>query len=177
MLRAAAQTEFGSPRTFLVVETAGRWLGVIAPELGNGRVGWVDSASKGLRTARAAFSVDVDVSDRRLIVRSGDRVLRSLLVGVGSSTTPTPTGQFSITDKLPGDRYSSGYGCCILALSGHQPDLLAGWRGGDRLAIHGPSSTSSIGRAASTGCLRAGEADLRYLMQTLPLGTPVTIRP
>ena len=48
----------------------------------------------------------------------------------------------------------TAYGCCILALSGHQDNLPAGWPGGDRLAIHGGSG---IGSADSAGCLRGGK--------------------
>ena len=81
-----------------------------------------------------------------------------------------------MTDKLSGSRYGPYYGCCIVALSGHQPHLPAGWPGGDRLAIHGTDSPGAIGTAASAGCLRAADGDLRVLMRRVPLGTPVFIR-
>ena len=88
----------------------------------------------------------------------------------------TPTGRFAVTDKLSGPRFGPYYGCCILALNGKQPNLPAGWQGGNRLAIHGTNSPGTIGAAASAGCLRAGDADLRLLMRRVPLGTPVFIR-
>jgi len=81
-----------------------------------------------------------------------------------------------VTDKLDGPSYSASYGCCILALSGHQEQLPPGWRGGDRLAIHGTNSVATIGAAGSAGCLRASDADMRSLMERVPLGTPVFIR-
>ena len=100
------------------------------------------------------------------------RVVRRVPVGVGAAASPTPTGRFAITDKLDGSAFSAAaYGCCILALSGHQHDLPAGWRGGDRLAIHGGPAGAS-----SAGCLHATERDLRWLMRRLPTGTLVTIR-
>ena len=80
-----------------------------------------------------------------------------------------------MTDKLPGSRFGPYYGCCILALTGHQPNLPSGWTGGDRLAIHGTDAPSSIGAASSAGCLRASDEDLRVLMATVPLGTQVSI--
>jgi 4-hydroxy-3-polyprenylbenzoate decarboxylase len=95
-------------------------------------------------------------------------------VAVGAPDTPTPPGIFYVTDKLPGVEFGSYYGCCILALSGRQPNLPEGWSGGDRLAIHG-SPTPTWGRAVSNGCLHAAEPDLRYLMKTVPLGTAVRI--
>jgi lipoprotein-anchoring transpeptidase ErfK/SrfK len=54
--------------------------------------------------------------------------------------------------------------------------LPAGWRGGDRVAIHGTSAPWTIGQASSAGCLHARDADLAYLMRIVPLGTPVLIR-
>jgi lipoprotein-anchoring transpeptidase ErfK/SrfK len=100
-----------------------------------------------------------------------------MLVGVGRAGSETPTGRYAVTDKLPGPAYSSSYGCCILALSATQPNLPSGWTGGNRIAIHGTPSASDFGRAISAGCLHARDSDLRYLMRSLPLGTPVVIRP
>ena len=38
------------------------------------------------------------------------------------------------------------------------------------------NAPGTIGAAASAGCLRAADADLRILMRRVPLGTPVFIR-
>jgi hypothetical protein len=81
-----------------------------------------------------------------------------------------------VTDKLSGYNYGAFYGCCIVALSAHQPRLPAGWTGGDRVAIHGTNVPSSIGLASSAGCPHASDADLRVLMRKVPLGAPVFIR-
>jgi lipoprotein-anchoring transpeptidase ErfK/SrfK len=174
--RLGAHTEFGSPTTLAVVRTRGRWLGVVTTHLPNGRLGWVDPAETRLARSRTPVSVTVDLSARRLVVRRGDRVLRRVQVAVGGPSTPTPVGRFAVTDKLSGPRYSAAYGCCILALSAHQPSLPSGWPGGDRIAVHGTNDPGSIGTAASAGCPRAGEADMRYLLRTVPLGAPVVVR-
>ena len=100
--------------------------------------------------------------------------MRTIPVTIGAPSTPTPTGRFEVTDKLIPPA-GSGYGCCILALSGHQPHLRPGWAGSDRIAIHG-SPDQLVGAAASAGCLRATNSDLRALMKRVPLGTPVVIR-
>lgn len=169
--RLSSQTEFGSPRTFAVTR-AGRDLRVITTELPNGRTGWVDGRGA-LRLARAPVTLDVDLSTRLLRVHAGTRLLRTMRVGIGAPGTATPTGRFAITDKLAGARFSAVYGCCILALSGHQTNLPPGWTGGDRLAIHGGSTAGAI----STGCLHAAEGDLRWLMRVVPLGAQITIHP
>ena len=66
------------------------------------------------------------------------------------------------------------YGCCVLALSGHQDNLPAGWIGGNRIAIHG--TPGSVGGAESHGCLRASDPDMIALFARVPLGAPVFIR-
>jgi hypothetical protein len=176
--RVSARTEFGSPRALGVVTTRdGRWLAVTEAGVGGNRVVWLDAHARGLRYSRTRLELDVDLSQRTLTVLRDRTVQRRIRVGVGSSASPTPTGRFAVTDKLDGADFSRTYGCCILALSAVQPNLPAGWRGGNRVAIHGTPSPSDFGRAVSAGCVHAPDAELRYLMRVVPLGTPVVIRP
>ena len=173
---AGARTEFGSPRTLSVAAHRGPWLGVIATERPNGRLAWIRRDGSALTLRRTAYSLHADLSARRLELRKGGRRLRRVAVGIGARGSETPTGRFAVTDKLDGTSYSASYGCCILALNGHQPRLPPGWRGGDRLAIHGTNGLATIGTAGSAGCLRASDADMRALMERVPLGTPLFIR-
>ena len=176
--RVGSRTQFGSPRALSVVAARhGRWLAVTEAGVGNNRVVWVDAKSGGLRYAHTRFELDLDLSSRSLIVRRNGTTVRRVSIGVGRPRSPTPTGTFAVTDKLNGGAYSAAYGCCILALSATQPNLPTGWTGGNRIAIHGTLSASDFGRAVSAGCPHASDADLRYLMRTVPLGTPVVIRP
>ncbi len=170
LARISPRTEFGSPQTLAVTHATRTGLSVITTDVPNGRTGWV--ARRGLGLRRTRVSLDVDLSRQLLRVHNGARVVRRIRVGVGAPGTSTPVGRFAVTDKLNGAAYSPVYGCCILALSGHQTNLPRGWTGGDRLAIHG----GSLG-AVSTGCLHAATADLRYLMRSLPLGAQVVIHP
>jgi lipoprotein-anchoring transpeptidase ErfK/SrfK len=171
LARVDAETEFGSDTHLAVVKRGSIWSAVISPALDNGVVGWVRTSD--VRFSHSDYALEVDLSQRQLSVwRDGER-RRSVSVAIGRSSSPTPTGRFSVTDKLVGFN-PAAYGCCILALSGHQENLPAGWPGGDRLAIHGGSG---IGSADSAGCLRAGEDDLHYLLARLPLGTQVVIHP
>jgi lipoprotein-anchoring transpeptidase ErfK/SrfK len=171
--RLSSRTTFGSPQALSVVRSRhDRWLAVSTPELGNGRLAWVDARAGGLRYGRTRLELDVDLSERLVTLRSGSRVLRRFVAGVGRPGSPTPTGRFSVTDKLSGPAYNAVYGCCILALSATQPNLPAGWSGGNRIAIHGGPTSGAV----TAGCIHAPDADLRYLMRLVPLGTPVVIR-
>ena len=173
--RLGDRTEFGSARVLSVVASRGDWIGVSTPLRRNGELGWIDRREEGLDFARSELALHADLSRRRLVLRRGSRVLRTVRVAIGRPGSSTPTGRFAVTDKLSGPRFGRYFGCCILALSGTQPRLPSGWTGGNRLAIHGTDSPSSIGRRASAGCLRAAEGPLRSLMRAVPVGTPVTI--
>src|SRR5918996_2460848 len=163
VLRVGPTTEFGSPRVLGVAARRGDWLGVVATERPNNRLAWVRGNSPGLNLRRTGWSLHADLSERTLTLRKDGRRVHRLAVAIGRPGSETPTGRFAVTDKLSGSSYGPYYGCCILALSGHQPNTPPGGTGGDRLAIHGTDSPSTIGTAASAGCLRASDSDLRRL--------------
>ena len=96
----------------------------------------LDPRAPRARWRARTVSIHVDRSARRLTLRRKGRAVRSFPVAVGRPGTETPTGRFAVTDKLHPDDPGSPYGCCLLALSGHQTKLIDGWPGGDRLAIH-----------------------------------------
>jgi len=171
--RLTSRTEFGSPQTFAVTRLQDRHYRVISTALPNGGIGWIDAAPGTFTLGHARVSLEIDLSARLLRVRSGNRVRRTIRVGIGAPGTPTPVGRFAVTDKLNGANYSPVYGCCILALSAHQTHLPSGWTGGDRIAIHGGTTAGAV----STGCLHASTAALRYLMRSVPLGAQVVIHP
>ena len=175
LARMPRRTRFDSPRIVTVLRRRGRWLGVLAPELPNGRVGWVDGR-RGVRLYRTEWSMEVSLSRRRLVVRRAGQVVERIPIAVGRPSTPTPTGRFAITDRLRTGSEAGPYGCCVLALTGHQPNIPQGWGGGDLLAIHATPAEPTIGHAASLGCLRARNSDMRRLVRRVPLGTRVRIR-
>jgi L,D-transpeptidase catalytic domain len=175
LARVGVETEFGSPRILGVLRRRGRWLRIQVPQLPNGQAGWIPA--KAAELGATDVSIVVDRSTRRLQLRDGAKVLLRFPVAVGRATNPTPLGRYSVTDRLHTGRTDSPYGCCAIALTGHQEHLPPGWPGGDRLAIHGTPQKASIGQAASLGCLRAPTAGLRVLMRRVPLGTPVFVRP
>jgi hypothetical protein len=168
------RTEWGSPRILGVVRRRGDWVSVQAPELGNGEVAWMESNRARLDCVR--WSMHVDLSRRRLSVQRDGNTVRRFEIAVGRKGNPTPKGRFSVTDKLRVTDPGSPYGCCVLALTGHQTHLPASWPGGDRLAVHATRELSSLGRAASLGCMRVTSTQARWLIKTIPLGAPLFVR-
>jgi L,D-transpeptidase catalytic domain len=175
MLELPARTEWRSPRVVSVVRKRGDWLAVLAPELGNGEWGWMQS-SEAASIDCVRWSVHVDLSRRRLFVRRDGHTVRRYTIAIGKRSNPTPKGRFAVTDKLRVTDQGSPYGCCVLALTGHQTRLPPDWPGGDRLAVHATSDLGSIGKRASLGCMRVTPRQAGWLIRSVPLGSPVFIR-
>ncbi len=172
-LRITPKTEWGSARVLGVVSQRGEWLGVQAAELKNGEVAWIRRSQTTLDCV--AWSLHADLSKRTLQIRHNGRTVRKLRVAIGRKDNPTPRGRFSVTDRLQVTSPGSPYGCCVLALTGHQTNLPPYWPGGDRLAVHATNDESSIGQPVSLGCMRAESAEARWLINHIPLGSPVFI--
>ncbi len=167
-------TPYGSPQALLVVAERPGWLGVLSPEAGNGRTGWIPRRDAVL--GAVAWRIEVSLRHREVAVSEGRRVLARYRSAIGMPGAPTPTGTFAVTDRLSTGDPSGPYGCCILALSALAPHAISDWDGGNRIAIHATTETWSIGEDVSHGCLRVSEADARWLIAHVPLGTPVVIR-
>ncbi|HYI80593.1 MAG TPA: L,D-transpeptidase [Thermoleophilaceae bacterium] len=172
--KIAARTEWSSPRVLSIVERRGDWLAVLAPELENGEVGWVQDSDVD-RLSSVGWAIKADLRTRKLEVERDGETVKTFQIGIGREDHPTPTGRFAVTDKLSVTDPGSPYGCCVVALTGHQTKLPEGWPGGDRLAIHATNDTSGLGQAVSLGCMRTDPEDARWLMDSIPLGTPVFI--
>ena len=156
------------------VSDDGRFGLVPVPYVAGDREGWI--ALRGLDTAHTTLSVEVDLSAHRLTVRRGEDVLFGSRAGIGAPDSPTPPGHYFVTDRVPFPGGGS-LGTFAFGISGIQPNLPAGWPGGDQLAIHGTDDPSSIGRSESAGCVRVSEATLHRLEPLLRLGTPIVIHP
>ena len=167
------KTGFGSPQVMWVTRHTGVWLGVVSPDAGNNQVGWIRASAASL--SRVSWQLRVSLSERKLTVLDNGRVMERYTVAVGAPTAPTPTGRFSVTDRLLTGDPAGPYGCCILALSAKAPHAIQDWSGGDRIAIHSTPETETIGEAVSHGCVRLTLAEGRWLVNHIPLGTPTVI--
>ena len=135
------KTPFGEPRTLGIVKVRDkrRWLGVHSPVFANDEVGWIPNDPDALDLSRTrVVAARLAVARRRSTSAVAGQTVREIPIAIGRAGTETPAGRFQVTDKLPASRFPAGpYGCCIIPLSARQPNLPAGWAGGDRIAIHG----------------------------------------
>lgn len=172
LVRVGQRGPLGGPLVLGVVAAHGRWVEVTAEALPNGRYGWVEFG-RDVSVQPIRWTLRASLSRRELDVLRDGRLLRAIPVGIGAPASPTPTGDFAVAEKVTGP-FGPAYGCCILALTARQPNPPPGWntRITYYVAIH---AGSGQGSAVSAGCLHATEADVRYLMRTVPLGTAVEI--
>lgn len=170
----ATSRYYHAPLTAWVLDVSGdgRFGLVPVPYAGRDAVGWI--RLRGLETHTTPIEVVADLSEHRLEVLRGDRLLLRTRAATGAPASPTPTGRYFVTDRVP---FPGGgpLGTFAFGISGIQPNLPSGWTGGDQLAIHGTNAPGTIGTSASAGCLRVSEQVLDRLRRLLRPGTPVVI--
>lgn len=117
----------------------------------------------------------VSIPDCKLVLLEGDRVLRVYDVAVGKSSTPTPNGKFAIINRVPNPTYFARTG--VVAPGANNP-LGSRWMGlsAQGYGIHGTNVPSSIGKAASHGCVRMRKQDLEELFEMVTVGTIVELQ-
>jgi lipoprotein-anchoring transpeptidase ErfK/SrfK len=120
--------------------------------------------------------VEVSLSARTVRLLRDGRARRTWRVGIGRPFTPTPTGRFFVTVKLRPPQVSAVYGAWALGLSGYSEVLEQFGAGDGQIALHGTADAGDLGNRVSNGCLRLDNQAITTLAETLPLGTPVTIR-
>ena len=172
-------TPWGSPAPFLVKQayrnaTGETWLKVLLPRRPNELTGWVRRDQVRLRPV--VHRLEVDLSARTVRLLRDGRTQRSWSVGIGRAATPTPTGSFYVTVKLRPPQISAVYGAWALGLSGYSEVLEQFGTGDGQIALHDTTDLSDLGRQVSNGCVRLDNQAITSLAETVPLGTPVTIR-
>ena len=139
----------------------------------NGAIGYVRADR--VRLIRVRTRIEVDLSERRIdFFRNGRRILRTR-VAIGKAGTPTPVGRFYVNQRLLSSDPAGPFGPGAIGVSAFSP-VLTGWTQGGPIAIHGTNDPSSIGKAASYGCLRIENRLLTRMLYANPEGTPVIIR-
>jgi lipoprotein-anchoring transpeptidase ErfK/SrfK len=123
---------------------------------------------------RPARRVVVSIPDRKLAVIENEVVLRLFPVAVGSATSPSPVGTFTIVNRI--DRptyYAPGK---VIPPNSRNP-LGTRWLGLSvkGYGIHGTDVPSSIGHARSHGCIRLRNRDVEELFEMLRPGDVVEV--
>jgi len=132
----------------------------------------VDAAAEERRQAQQR--IVVSIPDRKLTLLEGDRIVKTYDVAVGKISTPTPEGEFQIINHIQNPTY---YGTGVVIGPGNGNPLGTRWMGlnAKGYGIHGTNVPSSIGKAASHGCIRMRQQDLEELFDLVNVGTTVEL--
>lgn len=161
----------GVPLVFLVVDQEDDWLEVQLPIRPNGTTGWIRHDEVELK--RLSYALEVSVEQRTVTLLKDGDALETFSAAVGTGDTPTPTGDYYLTELLRPT--NTGYGPYAFGVSAYS-DVLNSFGGGPgQIGLHGTPHEDLIGQAVSHGCIRLNNDDITYLAQILPLGTPISI--
>lgn len=123
----------------------------------------------------------VDRSARRVTVWSPRRKLGSFPIAVGQPAYPTPLGTFSVVSRQKNPTWtppnSEWAQDAEPAPPGPNNPLGTRWIGTSATGIgfHGTSNPSSVGTAASHGCMRMYRSDVERMFRMVRIGSPVHI--
>lgn len=117
----------------------------------------------------------VSIPDRKLALLEDGDVLKVYDVAVGAVNSPSPTGEFTIVNRLENPTY---YRPGVVIEPGANNPLGTHWMGLSQkgFGIHGTNQPQSIGKAASHGCIRMAQKDLEELFSLVHVGDTVSIR-
>lgn len=172
----AARRPLTSVRTVLPVlgeAVHGYWLRVRLPGRPNGHTGWI--SERRTRVGSTEWSIQVDLSARRVTVDRGGVEVRQFPAVVGKASTPTPRGRFFVEEAMALSSSAAG-GPFALATSARSNVLQEFDGGPGQIALHGRNNLSgALGTASSHGCVRLGRGAITWLSRRIGAGTPLTI--
>lgn len=128
-------------------------------------------------------TIVVRVSENKLYVYDGLKVIRSYEVATGLGGYPTPRGAWNIWDKRENPTWVNpapdGWGKDLPAVIGPGPGNPLGthalYLDAPGIRIHGTYDEGSIGTFASHGCIRMRIAEAKELFGMIDIGTQVLV--
>ncbi|TDA65553.1 MAG: murein L,D-transpeptidase [Clostridia bacterium] len=120
--------------------------------------------------------IDVNISEQKVRIYEGDRLIKEMLASTGIEDKPTPLGSFKIQNRggwFFNPKYQQGakywvsfkdWGVYLfhsLAMDENQEII--------------PEEAAKLGRPASHGCVRLEVENARWVYENVPEGTPVEI--
>jgi lipoprotein-anchoring transpeptidase ErfK/SrfK len=153
----------------------GVWYRLLLPNRPNTASGWV--RAEAVQVRRTRYRVVVNLSTRRLSLLRGGRAVGTWAAAVGTTTNPTPSGRFAVSELVRQRNPKGFFGTYIITLTAHSASLNEFDGGDGRVAIHGTSRPGLLGQRVSHGCIRISNAVATRLGRTIPPGTPVDVLP
>ena len=116
----------------------------------------------------------VSLEDHKLALVEDGQVKKVYTVAVGKPSTPSPVGTFTIERRVANPTYQHNG---KIVPPGPRNPVGTRWMGLSKhgYGIHGTNEPTSIGKAASHGCIRMAKADLEELYPLVAEGDQVEL--
>ena len=163
----------GLALVFLVQQRQGDWLEVQLNTRPNQTTAWIRAADVDLR--QVAHRIVVSLAARTMTLYDGQSPVMEAPVAIGTSSTPTPRGNYYIDGAVRTPDPSGVYGPYQVSVAAFSEVLMSFGTGVGQIAFHGTNAPALVGDAVSNGCLRMRNADITRLANTVHIGTPVQI--
>jgi lipoprotein-anchoring transpeptidase ErfK/SrfK len=137
-------------------------------------VAQADAQAKQVTAKPETRRIVVSLTEHKLMLFDGDRVVKTYQTASGKSSSPSPAGKFQVAsmvanpvyrahgqDVAPGPKNPVGTRWIGLNLKGY--------------GIHGTNAPNSIGKDASHGCIRMRNKDVEELFALVAVGVPVEL--
>lgn len=162
-----------NPLVLEVLQNQGDWLRVLVTARPNHTEGWVRADDVELGTTD--YRIELDLSTSTLRVYKGPSVFLETTVAIGKDSTPTPLGNYFVTEIIKNSSDTGFYGAYILPINGYS-EVLDFFDGGlPQVAFHGTNQPELLGSKASNGCIRMSNDAVTKIAQNVPAGTSVEI--
>ncbi|AFY92020.1 hypothetical protein Cha6605_0749 [Chamaesiphon minutus PCC 6605] len=124
-------------------------------------------------------SLVLKLKEKRVYVYRGDKVIRKYPVAIGKKGWETPVGEWQVMEKIKNPAWTS-FKTGEVFSPGTKNPLGARWigfwtDGKDVIGFHGTTNVKSIGTAASHGCVRMRNRDVKALFPLVKVGTTVKV--
>jgi lipoprotein-anchoring transpeptidase ErfK/SrfK len=129
---------------------------------------------KKLKVHNEKVSIVVDKSQNILMLKSGDKILKTYRVATGANNS-TPVGTFKVINKIMNPPwYTAG---TVIKPDSPKNILGSRWFGlsVQGYGIHGTTEPQSLGKQVTAGCVRMKNSDVEELYEIVPEGAEVVI--
>ncbi len=122
----------------------------------------------------------IRLTEKRVYAYHDDRIIASYPVAIGKKGWETPKGNFQVTQMVRNPVWQSPWTGKIVPPGEHNP-LGERWigfvnKGKNVIGFHGTKNENSLGKAASHGCIRMRNEDIKKLFDIVAIGTQVTVQ-
>ncbi len=127
----------------------------------------------------AVVNLTINLKQKQVYVYKGDKIIAKYPVAIGKKGWETPTGEWQVLEKIKNPSWTSFKTGKIFAPN-EENILGARWigfwtDGQDVIGFHGTPNIKSVGTAASHGCVRMYNRDVKALFRLVKVGTAVKV--